>query len=204
MTVKAMGGGVVLYHPSLNILQHFFFRFQVTAATSADAEWLPRLVTRYMLRNWLGHAHFIADATAALHSTHTNFPPTNHICRRVVAATTSFEEFWLQTQHNTGHAHTVASLQGLAHQLASRGASQAQPLTVPLLHLLSWAAVAASSGRVLFNTCMGVEQQHAHALVQASHRDIAWSSTSWSATSFTHLYLESRLTRRELTTALRL
>ena len=91
LTVKAMGGGVVLYHPSLGILRQLFFRFQVTVATSADAKWLPKLVARYMLRKWLGHAHFIADATAALHGTHTNFSPpstyTNHIYRRVVAAT---------------------------------------------------------------------------------------------------------------------
>ena len=170
LTVKALGGRVVLYHTSLGILRQLFFRFQVTVATSADAEWLPKLVARYMLRKWLGHAHFIADATAALPGTHTNFSPpstyTNHIYRRVVAATASFQEFWLQAQHDTGHAHTVASLQGLAHQLASRGASQARPLTVPLLHLLLWVAVATSSGRVLFNTRMGVEQQHVHVLVQ--------------------------------------
>ena len=178
LTVKATGGRVVLYHTSLGILRPLFFRFQVTVATSADAEWLPKLVARYMLRKWLGHAHFIADATAALHGTHTNFSPpstyANHIYWRVVAATASFQEFWLQAQHDTGHAHTVASLQRLAHQLASRGASQARPLTVPLLHLLLWVAVAMSSGRVLFNTRMGVEQQHVQglqALYSPAHPD---------------------------------
>ena len=136
LTVKAMGGGVVLYHPLLGILRQLSFRFQVTVATSADAEWLPKLVARYMLRKWLGHAHFIADTTAALHGTHTNFLPpstyTNHIHRRVVAATASFQEILAASSaRHRSRAHRCQSTGPCTPAGVARGVAGATSHSAP-------------------------------------------------------------------------
>ena len=75
LTATAVGGGIVFYHPGWGIQRSFHFGFQVVQATSTDAEWLPKLVARHLLRTWVGRAYFLADATAAMHCAFTKAPP---------------------------------------------------------------------------------------------------------------------------------
>ena len=75
LTSEALGGGIVLFHPLLGVLRTYSFGFLVVQATSMDAEWIPKLIARYILRTWAGHAFFLADATASLHCTFTRAPP---------------------------------------------------------------------------------------------------------------------------------
>ena len=75
LTATAVGEGIVFYHPGWGIERSFHFGFQVVQATSTDAEWLPKLVARHPPRTWVGHAYFLADATAAMHCAFTKAPP---------------------------------------------------------------------------------------------------------------------------------
>ena len=75
LTATAIGGGIIFYHPDWGIQRSFRFSFQVVKATSTDAEWLPKLVARHLLQTWMGHAYFLADATAAMHCAFTKAPP---------------------------------------------------------------------------------------------------------------------------------
>ena len=75
LTARAPGGGIVLCHPRLGVLRTYHFGFLVVQATSTDTEWIPKLVARYILRAWTGHAFFLADATASLHCAFTRAPP---------------------------------------------------------------------------------------------------------------------------------
>ena len=154
LTATTLGGGVVLYHPQMGILQTFHFVFLVFRATSADAEWLPTLVARFLLRRWTGQAFFFADATTSMHCAFTKAPPsttTNHLFRELVTCAVGFQEYWLQSQHTTGHTHPSAALLREAHALAARGAAGTMSFTAPLLPLLSRATLATSEGRLLFN-----------------------------------------------------
>ena len=44
LTGHRLGGGVVFFHPQLGVLHAFSFGIHVVAATSADAEWLAKLI----------------------------------------------------------------------------------------------------------------------------------------------------------------
>ena len=70
-----MGGGILFYHPQQGVLQSHSLGLQVVKATSADAEWLSKLVVCFLLREWAGQAHFLADATASRHCSFTKPPP---------------------------------------------------------------------------------------------------------------------------------
>ena len=70
-----VGGGIVFYSPLLGVLRSYSFGVSVVVATSADAEWLAKLVVRSLLRGWDGQASFLADATASMHCGYTKAPP---------------------------------------------------------------------------------------------------------------------------------
>ena len=106
-----VGDGVVFYNPQLGVLRSYSFGVSVVAATSADAEWLAKLVARSLLKGWDGQASFLADATASMHCGFTKAPPfasiLNHLFRQLVSATVGAQEFWVRAQHATGHTHTL-------------------------------------------------------------------------------------------------
>ena len=136
-----VGGGVVFYNPRLGVLRTYSFCVSVVAATSADAEWLAKLVARSLLKGWEGQASFLADATASMHCGFTKAPPPGLHPQpplQAVGLRHSGGPGVLgesTTRHRT-HTHTVALLQQEAHLLAAHGASQALPFTAPLLPLL--------------------------------------------------------------------
>ena len=107
-----VGGGIVFYSPQLGVLRSYSFGLSVVAATSADAEWLAKLVARSLLKGRDGQASFLADATASMHCGFTKAPPPppasilNHFFRQLVSATVGAQEFWVRAQHDTGHTHT--------------------------------------------------------------------------------------------------
>ena len=70
-----VGGGIVFYSPRLGVLRSYSFGVSVVVATSADAEWLAKLVARSLLKGWDGQASFLADATASMHCGYTKPPP---------------------------------------------------------------------------------------------------------------------------------
>ena len=70
-----VGGGIVFYNPQRGVLRSYSFGVSVVAATSADAEWLAKLVARSLLKGWDGQASFLADATASMHCGFTKAPP---------------------------------------------------------------------------------------------------------------------------------
>ena len=202
-----IGGGVVFYNPRLGVLRSCSFGVSVVAATSADAEWLAKLVARSLLKGWDGQASFLVDATASMHCGFTKAPPPppasilNHLFRQVVSATVGAQEFWVRAQHDTGHTHTVALLQREAHLLAAHGASRALPFTAPLLPLLRGAALATSEGRLLLNAPHSVARLHDRALVREAAPMAAWDTSVWNAAA---LLLNSALPRAPLVLALRL
>ena len=75
LTATTLGGGIVLYHPHMGVLQTYHLGFLVVWATSADAEWLPKLVSRYLLRNRTAQAYFLAGAMVSMHCAYTKPPP---------------------------------------------------------------------------------------------------------------------------------
>ena len=75
LTGHGVGGGIVFYSPRLGVLRSYSFGVSVVVATSADAEWLAKLVARSLLRGWEGQASFLADATASMHCGYTKAPP---------------------------------------------------------------------------------------------------------------------------------
>ena len=203
-----VGGGVVFYSPLLGILQSYNFGVLVVVATSADAEWLAKLVARSLLKGWEGQATFLADATASMHCGYTKPPPPasilNHLFRQLVSSSVGAQEFWVQAQHDTGHTHTVAMLQREAHLLAAHGASRALPFTAPLLPLLRGAALATNEGRLLLNAPHSVARLHDQALIRRAAPLAAWDTAAWDATAFSTLLLNSALPRAPLVLALRL
>ena len=72
---NTLGGGIPFYHPQQGVLQSHSFGLQVVKATSADAEWLSKVVARHLLREWAGQAHFLAGATASMHCALTKARP---------------------------------------------------------------------------------------------------------------------------------
>ena len=80
-------------------------------ATSTDAEWIPKLAARYILRGrtrvFPGGCHSVA----ALRVHHSPPTLTTHRFRQVVTASVGMHEYWLQAQHNTGHTHVAATLE---------------------------------------------------------------------------------------------
>ena len=74
-----VGGGIVFYSPRHGVLRSYSFGISVVVATSADAEWLAKLVARSLLKGWDGQASFLADATASMHCGYTEpSPPSFH------------------------------------------------------------------------------------------------------------------------------
>ena len=125
-------------------------------ATSADAEWLSKLLARLLLRSWSGHTHFVADATnwrpcAPVTPAPPPPPLPGRLCWVVVQLTHGFQEYWPPSQHTSRHVHTLVRLQQQVHELAPHGAREGNPNSVPLLHLLPDAVLATSSGRLLYN-----------------------------------------------------
>ena len=209
LTGHRLGGGIVFFHPQLGVLKSFSFGIHVVAATSADAEWLAKLVARDLLQDWDGQAFFLADDTASMHCAFTKAPPPlatllNHLFRQVITATVGAHEFWVRAQHDTGHTHTLALLQREAHHLAAKGASQALPFTAPLLPLLGRAALATYRGRLLLNAQYSIALLHDQTLVRDASLSASWDTSIRSAATFAAMILNSSLPRAPLVLALRL